>query len=54
VAIIVSSSGRHRRPRVSLARHLWVLRTRILAGLAAASIGGLIFGMFVSVMQAVN
>jgi hypothetical protein len=49
VAIIVSSSGRHRRPRVSLAKYLWALRTWILAGLAAATIGGLIFGMFVGV-----
>jgi ABC-type nitrate/sulfonate/bicarbonate transport system permease component len=44
---LVVPTGRHRRP--TLIEHLWTSRTRILAGLAAATIGGLIFGMFVGV-----
>jgi hypothetical protein len=44
---LVIPTGRHRRP--TFAERLWALRTRILAGLAAATIGGLIFGMFVGV-----
>jgi hypothetical protein len=35
---------------IAAAKLAWAYRTRILVGLAAAGIGGLIFGMFVGVL----